>query len=94
MARYSNGYLPEVAGEGQHADFHLKIPRQELVGSRGLRQRKLRLLRGRQPTTVIPIQVSIYNAVETVIFEGKPKAADHDNRDEAVMIHSFEVEFS
>jgi hypothetical protein len=38
--------------------------------------------------------VSIYNAVETVIFEGKPKAADHDNRDEAVMIHSFEVEFS
>lgn len=40
------------------------------------------------------IQVSIYNAAENMIFEGKLKATDHGKRDETVMIHSFEVELS
>jgi hypothetical protein len=38
------------------------------------------------------IQDSTSSTAETVSFEGKLKAAGHVNRDEAVMVHSFEVE--
>jgi hypothetical protein len=42
----------------------------------------------RQPTT----PSSAYSTVEIVSIEDKLEAAGHGNRDEAVMIHSFEVE--
>jgi hypothetical protein len=38
------------------------------------------------------IHDSSYSYLESVSFDGKLKAAGHDSREEALMVHSFEIE--